>query len=202
MAQSRSKIVAVEDPVQAGAYEQALKRRPPPFVVERRVDALGANGKAPASANADVSGQLRISTNPMALAMRALSLLPPSGLATTAQIDWRIVRHTDQRKPLPLLKLSSNKNDSASEQPPHFQKFSGRPSSFPVLPLRIEQQRSLTWMLAQEADDAEPFVEVEVAEGVLPALRWRLEARARVPHVVRGGVLADEVHGPPPRTFP
>ena len=28
---------------------------------------------------------------------------------------------------------------------------------------------------------------------MLPALRWRLEARARCPHVVRGGVLADEV---------
>ena len=40
---------------------------------------------------------------------------------------------------------------------------------------------------------ADPFEETEVAEGVLPALRWRLEARATVPHVVRGGVLADEV---------
>ena len=28
---------------------------------------------------------------------------------------------------------------------------------------------------------------------MLPALGWRLEARARVPRVARGGVLADEV---------
>ena len=49
------------------------------------------------------------------------------------------------------------------------------------------------WPRTQEADDAPPFTEVEVAEGVLPALKWRLESRASVPHIVRGGVLADEV---------
>jgi len=48
-------------------------------------------------------------------------------------------------------------------------------------------------MLRQEATDAEPFIEEEVAEATLPALNWRLEARARVPRLVRGGVLADEV---------
>ena len=184
----RGKIVALEDPVQAGAYEQRLKRRPPAFSVERRVDPLAKASKA-----AEVNGQIRISINPMALALRALGSLTPSGQAMEATIEWRIVPHSDLKTELPKLTLSSNKHDPAAEQPPHFSKFAGRPSGYKVLPLRIEQQRSLHWMLAQEAEDADPFMEVEVAEGVLPALRWRLESRATVPHVVRGGVLADEV---------
>ena len=67
-----------------------------------------------------------------------------------------------------------------------------------VLTLRIEQQRSLHWMLAQEADDAPPFMEVEVAEGVLPALRWRLEGRAIVPRAVKGGVRPTRPETAPP----
>ncbi|CAE7384450.1 DNA repair protein rad5 [Symbiodinium microadriaticum] len=44
-------------------------------------------------------------------------------------------------------RLLNNANDASAEQPPHFLQH----------PLRPEQQRSLQWMLAQEAD-AEPFV--------------------------------------------
>ena len=189
VAASRSKIVAVEDPVQAGAYEQRLKRRPPAFVVERRADArAGAGGKKNESAMEDVGagnvdGAIRISANPMALAMRALGLLSPSGLASQATLEWRLIKHNDQPIALPPLKLSSNKKDAPAPQPEHFKKFK----------LRIEQQRSLSWMLRQEAEDCAPFIETEVAEATLPALRWRLEARASMPRIVRGGVLADEV---------
>ena len=190
------KIVAVEDPVQAGAYEQRLKRRPPAFVVERRAE-RPADGRRTAdgglTADGGVVGHLRIAANPTGLAMRALSLLTPSGLAEQTTLDWRLVHHSDQPVTLVPLQLSSNKRDAPAPQPPHFSKFSGRSKQYPVMKLRIEQQRSLSWMLAQEADDAPPFVETEVAEAVLPALHWRLEARGRMPHIVRGGVLADEV---------
>ena len=199
VAVSRSKIVAVEDPVQAGAYEQRLKRRPPAFVVERRADTKGAVAGGE-SAMVDVAdardkaiGSIRISANPMALALRALALIPPSRLAKRTTLEWRLVEHSDQPIALPLLRLSSNKRDPPAAQPEHFGPFAGRPKNLPVLQLRIEQQRSLSWMLAREAEDVPPFVETEVAETTLPALRWRLEARASMPRVVRGGVLADEV---------
>lgn len=191
VAQGRQ-VVAMEDPVQAGAYEQRLKRRPPAFVVDRRIDAA----KGASAAVADVVGQLRISANPLALGMQALSELRPSGLAKEAVLDWRLVEHSDTvpcLRKLPKLALSSNKKDAAAPQPEHFCKFPGRPHSLPPKPLRPEQQRSLSWMVEQEGEDTPAFTEVEVAEGVLSALRWRLEARARMPRVVRGGVLADEV---------
>ena len=140
-----------------------------------------------------LTGALRIAVNPLALGVRALALLPPSGLADEAEVAWRLVQHSDQPITFKPLQLSSNKRDPSAEQPEHFRAFSGRPKSLPVLELRPEQQRSLHWMKAQEAEDAPPFIEQEVQESVLPALNWRLEAAARMPRQVRGGVLADEV---------
>jgi len=153
---SRGKVVAQEDPVQAGAYEQRLKKRPSPFVVRyRNAPGLGANGK----------GELEVGANANTLAMRALSALHPSGLASSAQLSWRLVPHSERRETLVPLRLSSNKHDAAAPQPPHFGAFAGRKKG-PVLELRPEQQRSLAWMLAQEADDAPPFVEQEIGEEV------------------------------------
>ena len=63
---------------------------------------------------------------------------------------------------LPKLSLSSNKKDVPAAQPEHFGKFDGRAARYKALPLRVEQQRSLAWMLAQEADDTPPFTEHEV----------------------------------------
>jgi hypothetical protein len=45
---------------------------------------------------------------------------------------------------------------------------------------------------AQEETN-EPYTEEEVAEAILPALRWRAEGRAQKIMAVRGGVLADQV---------
>ena len=44
--------------------------------------------------------------------------------------------------------------DPAAEQPPHFGPFKERARNLPVLRLRVEQQRSLHWMLSQESDDS------------------------------------------------
>ena len=61
-------------------------------------------------------------------------------------------------------------------------------------PLRPEQLRSLGWMIKQE-QTTESFVEEEVAESVLPALGLRMDGRARVERLVRGGIIADQAGG-------
>ncbi|CAE7765005.1 mus-41 [Symbiodinium sp. CCMP2592] len=84
---------------------------------------------------------------------------PPSDFAGLS-FSWRL-RKLPDAKSLPCVapsalvgavparpfRLLNNANDASAEQPPHFLQH----------PLRPEQQRSLQWMLAQEAD-SEPFV--------------------------------------------
>ena len=97
---------------------------------------------------------------------------------------WRIVQHEEFSKPpaFKKLELTSNKKDSAADQPPNFKKY----------PLRPEQLRSLKWMLAQEATKV-PFWEEEVSEAVLGSMCWRAEGKTRRPVLVRGGIVADQV---------
>jgi SNF2 family DNA or RNA helicase len=85
----------------------------------------------------------------------------------------------------PPFRLLSNKTDLEHTQPPNF-----NPEK---LPLRPEQLRSLTWMIAREKEDSEPFVEEEISEAILEPLGWRAEGRAQRPVRIRGGVLADQV---------
>jgi len=42
---------------------------------------------------------------------------------------------------------------------------------------------------------AAPFVEEEVAENTMPALGLRMDGRARVKRMVRGGIIADQAGG-------
>ena len=79
-------------------------------------------------------------------------------------------------------RFTSCKASDSAPQPPHFKDFKLRP----------EQQRSLSWMLAQEAC-TDPFIEEEVAEATLPSLGWRAEAKVERPVLARGGVVADQV---------
>ena len=60
-------------------------------------------------------------------------------------------------------------------------------------PLRPEQLRSLHWMLEREKETQKPWLEEEVAEATLPALGLRMDGRARVQRLVRGGIIADQV---------
>ncbi|KAI0831805.1 hypothetical protein BC628DRAFT_1311075 [Trametes gibbosa] len=167
----KKRIAAFEDTVQAGEYERSLKRRPAPFVTQLRLDEEGR-------------GIVRIGVNITSLMHRALSRLPTKGRKEAATLTWRL--DTDftpaVKITLPKFKLSSNKRDKAHEQPPSFK-----------IPLRPEQLRSLTWMLAQEKKSAPAFVEEEISEAILEPLGWRAEGRAQRAHRVRGGVLADEV---------
>ncbi|KAI0629383.1 hypothetical protein C8Q77DRAFT_1161547 [Trametes polyzona] len=170
-AKVKKRIAAFEDTIQAGEYERSLKRRPAPFVTQLKLDHDGL-------------GIVRIGVNVTSLMHRALSRLPTNGRTDPATLSWRL--NTDftpaVKISLPKFKLSSNRGDVPHEQPPSFK-----------IPLRPEQLRSLTWMLAQEKKNAPAFVEEEISEAILEPLGWRAEGRAQRPHRVRGGVLADEV---------
>ncbi|KAF8446480.1 hypothetical protein BGX38DRAFT_1271075 [Terfezia claveryi] len=166
------KVVPIEDAKQAGPYETALKNRPSPFITQLRLD------------EATGMGHLRIGLNIASLVHRALSRLPHENRDEKPILSWRMT--TDYTPPLklvlPRFKLTSNKKDKSAKQPPNF-----------VIPLRPEQLRSLTWMLAQESDEAPPFIEEEIAEAELRHLGWKAEGKAERPLYVKGGVLADEV---------
>ena len=175
----KGKVAAREDPQGAADFERRSKSRPPPFLVQLR--GSGADGS---------EAQLRVAVNTPSLGHRSLALLPhpaPDADVSDTKVMWRIVAENDEppvtagAKPAPFV-LSSNKKDKAAKQPPSFKKY----------PLRPEQLRSLNWMLNQE-NNPKPFVEEEVTEARLPALRWRAEGRAEREVTVRGGVVADQV---------
>ncbi len=163
-------VVPVENTMQAGPYEQALKNRPSPFVVQLRL-------------KSDVA-QVRFGLNAATLMHRAVSRLPPSKNAGAVELSWRLTkldRSIDMFK-LPRYTLRSNRQDAEAATPDLF-----------ALQLRREQKRSLTWMLKQEEANVQPFHEEEISEGLLDPLGWRAEGRAVRPVTVRGGVLADAV---------
>lgn len=173
---SKNKIVAIEDPIEAGEYERRLKRRPAPFVTQLKFD------------QADGIGTLRIGINIPSLLHRAISRLPNvegnGRTQNTPTLSWRLNTEFSPAAQihLPKFTLLSNKKDKEHTQPPHFK-----------LPLRVEQLRSLEWMIKQESPDAAPFTEEEISEAVISSLSWRAEGRVEREVFVRGGVLADQV---------
>ncbi|SNX86341.1 uncharacterized protein MEPE_05050 [Melanopsichium pennsylvanicum] len=163
-------VIPVENTMQAGPYEQALKNRPSPFVVQLRL-------------KHDVA-QVRFGVNAASLMHRAVSRLPSSKNAGGVELSWRLTkldRSIDMFR-LPRYTLCSNRQDVEAPTPELF-----------ALQLRREQKRSLTWMLQQEQANVQPFHEEEISEGLLDPLGWRAEGRAVRPVTVRGGVLADAV---------
>ncbi|GLB41686.1 putative C-5 cytosine-specific DNA methylase [Lyophyllum shimeji] len=170
-AQVAKKMVAIEDPIQAGEYERRLKRRPSPFVTQLRLDE-------------NEVGTVRVGVNIPSLVHRALARLPSANRTEPAVLSWRIDTNFTPWVALdvPPFRLLSNKSDKEHRQPPSFK-----------LDLRPEQLRSLGWMLRQESRKTEPFVEEEISEAILNSLGWRAEGRAQRPVHVRGGVLADQV---------
>lgn len=169
--QSNKKVVAIEDPVQAGEYERRLKGRPSPFVTRLK---LSDNG----------IGSVQVGINIPSLLHRAVTRLPSKDHTGAVTFSWRLDTNFTPaaNSNLPRFKISSNKTDKEHDQPPHF-----------ILPLRKEQLRSLGWMICQEYQDSAPFIEEEISETILDPLGWRAEGRAQRPFVIRGGVLADQV---------
>ncbi|KAK4046509.1 hypothetical protein OIV83_006035 [Microbotryomycetes sp. JL201] len=171
-------IVAVEDGLQAAAFEKALKARPSALLVHTR--------------QSDDVFHFRVGLNVATLAHRALGALPNrighGEDIAAASIAWRLRSASAPELTLgrdnaqTAFTLPSNRADVPAAQPPHFVKQKLRP----------EQLRSLTWMIAQETNP-QPWVEEEVAEAALPQVGWHAEARASREVKVRGGVVADEV---------
>ncbi|KAL2374928.1 hypothetical protein RJ035_003387 [Blastomyces gilchristii] len=164
----KDRIYAYEDPKDAAVYEQSIKKRPAAFLGFTR---LGHDSVL----------QVKLCLNVITLAHQARGKLAKWD---EVSLQWRLcidnVGFLRQR--LPTLKEKNNKADTESTQPPGFKFFNLRP----------EQLRSLTWMREQE-DIAQPFQEEEVVEAMLPAVNWRAEAKATVKHLVRGGILGDDV---------
>ncbi|PRP86950.1 DNA repair protein rad8, partial [Planoprotostelium fungivorum] len=162
-----------EDTVQAGVYEQALKRRPSPFTVQLHYDTQST------------MGTMQIGINVASLAHRALSRFSKKSIGTsdTPKLSWRLDTefHAPPRLEVPPFFLTSNKKDDTHKQLSYFK-----------LPLRHEQLRSLTWMREQE-ENPKTFVEEEIAEAILDSLSWRAEGKAERNVLMKGGVLADEV---------
>ena len=173
---AKNKTVAVEDSVEAGEYERRLKRRPAPFVTQLKFDQ--ENGV----------GTLRIGINIPSLLHRALSRLPNiegnGRIQKAPNLSWRLNTEFSPAAQihLPKFTLLSNKRDKEHSQPPHFK-----------LPLRVEQLRSLEWMIKQEGSEVEQFIEEEISEAVISSLCWRAEGRVEREVLVHGGVLADQV---------
>lgn len=190
---NRTTFIPIEDGREAAVFERALKARPQPWLVRLSVE------NDTNEFHVDPSLSFTIACNTTSLVQSALGMFPretlarltlidfpektPNATTSTCTFKWRIVRHFEKFfTGFPKLCFSSNKLDACSEQPPHFQKHK----------LRMEQLRSLSWMISQEATK-EPFLEEEVTEAVLPCLDMRAEGLVQRPILVRGGIIADEV---------
>ncbi|RDW90589.1 putative SNF2 family helicase [Aspergillus mulundensis] len=173
---AKLRIKAFEDPHDAARYERAIKTRPPAFLIFRKnCNQNAASGLA----------ELRVTLNIQTLLHQAFSRLPDISPQAPATFHWRLVPNSyDVRgNPYPKFELRSNRNDALYPQPPKFENNQLRP----------EQLRSLSWMVAQEGEDVEPFIEEETEEALLGSLMWRAEGKVTVPKIVRGGILADDV---------
>ncbi|KAJ5788714.1 hypothetical protein N7457_003704 [Penicillium paradoxum] len=167
----KDRITPYENPQEAAIYERAIKSRPSPFLVFRRINEHGET-------------ELRFTLNIQALTHQAHGKLLGSTGTEIGRAHWRLLPHAydmSQRRP-GRFTLMNNKDDDLAPPPPNFQ-----------LSLREEQLRSLAWMISQESTGIEPFMEEEVEESILPLMPWRAEVKVTMPKVVRGGVLADEV---------
>lgn len=174
----QKKLSCQEDPEAAGDFEKAMKCRPEIFNLFWSV-----------SSEYDL-GELIISVDPVALAHRAVGMkegtLRQNGFAPLEPLgtQWRIARTVDGEPECEGFHLLSNKEDQVHDE--------DLPGWNADVPLRLEQRRSLAWMLQQETRGV-PFEEEEVSEKVFPLLNIRAEGRAFRKRIVRGGVLADQV---------
>ncbi|KAL4812351.1 hypothetical protein BDW67DRAFT_188785 [Aspergillus spinulosporus] len=177
---AKGRIKAYEDPYGAARYEREIKARPPAFLIFRRKcdQDLKPN-----------SAELRVTLNVQTLLHQAYGRLPHVQTGSPpASFYWRVVPNSYdvQDCPFPKFVLRSNRNDPQASQPPQFA-LEGRHK------LRPEQLRSLSWMVAQEKENVEPFIEEETEEALLGSLMWRAEGKVTVPKTIRGGILADDV---------
>ncbi|KAJ6260535.1 DNA repair protein RAD5 [Drechslerella dactyloides] len=167
----RNRSGPIEDPEESAIWERAMKARPAPWVTALKKDSSNTL-------------HLHIGLNLVSLCHRAVDLLPSGIGLGSLLIVWKLTSDyiNPPRLILPDFKVRSNRPDPQSSQPPGF-----------ALDLRPEQLRSLSWMRAQESDDAEEFIEEEIVEALHPQLSWKVAVKATRPNNAKGGVLADAV---------
>lgn len=165
---ARGRIKAYEDPYSAARYERDIKSRPSPFLIFQRTNQQGL-------------AELHVTLSIQTLLHQAYGRLSNPNVAS---FHWRLIPSAYDTKELsfPAFNLKSNRSDPPCKQP----------SSF-IVELRAEQLRSLSWMIRQEDENIEPFIEEETEEAILESLMWRAEGKVTVPKTVRGGILADDV---------
>ncbi|KAJ5921180.1 C-5 cytosine methyltransferase [Penicillium verhagenii] len=168
----KGKVFPCEDPREAATWARAVKSKPPLFLIFENVDDSGM-------------GELQISANLQSMAHSAHGQLFGIDRLNGLNFEWRLIPNAYDmgRQKHALFEIPDNQNDAMIHQPPNFQ----------TLQLRNEQLRSLGWMVAQEADNIEPFMEEETVEAPLPMMAWRADVKASIPRTVRGGLIADEV---------
>ena len=167
-----ARVRPIEDTRDAARYEKEMNARP--FIFRTRVRRDATTG----------AGHLVVHVNVQALMHRArgrfLDVLP----LTETRFDWRLDANYEPNRSTspPSFSITDNKMD---QRLPH--------TFFKGHQLRIEQQRSLHWLVLRESDDQAPFMLTEWEEGYLAALNLRVEARACKPCPVMGGIIADRV---------
>jgi len=163
---------AYEDPSFATRFEEALKARPAVLQLDKHVQ--GTQFK------------LTVRLNVVSLAHRAIGKLNrlighTFRNAQAPQITWKVETSYAETTTLGLqtFTLQNNERDVVLSVQPDLQ-----------ITLWPKQQRSLTWMLRQEADEGKSYLVEEVEEYLLPGIDWRVEVNARKTLKVRGGIQA------------
>jgi hypothetical protein len=171
-------MVPFERASDALKYEQAVKSRPGLFTIYAKVDEKNKY-------------QLCIYFNAKALGHRAMAAIPLlANIPFT--VEWRLNTQQPASAKAKLGKFFIGTNEGNQGTSHVFPGFTSKGSGV-NLELRVDQRRSLTWMLRQESEEAALFVEEEYEEACLPYLGWRAEARASRFVQVLGGVLVDRV---------
>ena len=181
---NKTMMIPFEDASEAQPYERAVKERPSPFLLQVE----------PTEPFDLKKRNITIAINFQALAHRVLGTLI-AGLNESSlghiNVLWRLLTSpaSSSRPSLPAFVLSSNQTDMP--QPFTFDGINTRTGH--ALKLRIEQQRSLRWMIGQDSVHTDPFEEDVREESSSAHLGWRLEARVTKLRQVRGGIIADDV---------
>jgi SNF2 family DNA or RNA helicase len=175
---TKSKMIAYEDPAEAATYERLVKTRPPPITIS--VIPLQAS-----------RFRLEINVNIQTLAHRACAKLK-SGFSGEIRMDWKLNSNFVQSRYPRLPSFVLKNNDDDSSQPYSFTKSYDKEAKRPR-ELFPEQQRSLSWAINQERQDTELFTEIETEESFVGSVSWRVAVRASREQRVRGGVFADQV---------
>ncbi|EED23539.1 SNF2 family helicase, putative [Talaromyces stipitatus ATCC 10500] len=167
----------IEDPVDAARCERDYKTRPSPFCLFEKTDGLGNKKDAQRH-------HFCLALNLKTLLHRAFrAIAHRREESATVEFYWRITNNDDTDIAHPSsYRIVNNNGESGAVQPPHF-----------MVPLRLDQLRSLRWALSRESTDQEAFLEEEVEEAILDPMNWRAEAKVLVHRTIRGGVLADHV---------